>query len=110
MHEKRIGSVVVMKDGRPYGLFTERDLVKFLAQGAKERLIDIRLEEAASRPLITAKIGVTAREVASIMKSNKIKRLPLTQGVVPVAIITARDLVETYVTTGLPTLATTASD
>ncbi|MCL4519512.1 MAG: CBS domain-containing protein [Thaumarchaeota archaeon] len=110
MHEKRIGSVAVMKDGRPYGLFTERDLIKFLAQGAKERLIDIRLEEAASRPLITAKMGITAREVASIMESNKIKRLPLTQGDVLVAIITARDLVETYVSTGLPTVATTASD
>lgn len=25
--EKRIGSVIVMKEGKPYGIFTERDLL-----------------------------------------------------------------------------------
>ncbi|MCL4519693.1 MAG: CBS domain-containing protein, partial [Thaumarchaeota archaeon] len=110
MYERRIGSVAVVKDGRPYGIFTERDLLRILFRDMKKRIIDITLDEVASKPLITASVGITAREAASIMKSNKIKRLPLVKGENLVAIITARDLVETYATTGLPAVTTTASD
>lgn len=102
MHEKGIGSVAVTRDGTPFGIFTERDLLRILASGPEKRIIDIRLEEVASKPLITASLGITAREAAFVMKSNKIKRLPLLKGENLAGIVTARDLVETYVSTGLP--------
>lgn len=110
MHERRIGSVAIVKDGRPFGIFTERDLLRILSRDLKKRIIDIPLEEVASKPLITAPEGITAREAAAIMKSNKIKRLPLVKGESLIAIITARDLVETYAKTGLPAVTITSSD
>ncbi len=102
MYERRIGSVVVTEDGRPYGIFTERDILRILAGRREKMMMETKLGQVASRPLVTANLGVTAMEAASIMKSNKIKRLPLLKGDNLVAIITARDLVEIYVTTGLP--------
>lgn len=110
MFEKGIGSIVVTKEGRPYGIFTERDLLRILKRRAEERIIDIKLEDTASRPLVTAPFGITAREAAALMISNKIKRLPLVKAEKLVAIITARDIVDTYVSTGLPMATTSASD
>ena len=110
MHERRIGSVAIVKDGRPFAIFTERDLLRILSRELKKRIIDIPLEEVASKPLITAPVGITAREAAAIMKSNKIKRLLLVKDESLIAIITARDLVETYATTGLPAVTATSSD
>jgi len=43
-----------------------------------------------------APISTRANEAARIMTSNKIKRLPLTEDGRPVAMVTARDLVEAF--------------
>lgn len=97
MHEKRIGSILVDKDGK-YGIFSERDLlVHVLANN-----VDLTGEVGgySSFPLITAKQGIKANEAASIMASNNIKRLGLIdENNALVGIVTARDLVDAYQST-----------
>ncbi len=96
MHEKRIGSVVITRSGLPFGIVTERDLLRILAKGRRKEFGSLRLEELANRPLITAQFGISAREAASIMLANKIKRLPILRGDELIGIITAKDLVGAY--------------
>jgi predicted transcriptional regulator len=102
MHSRRIGSIVITYDNKksktPYGIFTERDLLtKILSRGVD---LDERVGDYCSTPLITAQIGIRAIEAANIMYLNKMKRLvltdPLSQDSNPVAIVTARDLVEAF--------------
>lgn len=94
MHEKRIGSVVITKNGMPYGIFTERDLlVKVLA---KDVGLNNKVGDHCASPLITTTIGVHAKEAAEIMSSNNIKRLPMTSDGKLMAMVTARDLVEAF--------------
>ena len=97
MHEKRIGSLIVDKNGK-YGIFSERDLlVKVLAKN-----VDLTAEVGAysSFPLVVAKQGIKANEAASIMASNNIKRLGLVDSSDKlVGIVTARDLVDAYQST-----------
>jgi CBS domain-containing protein len=100
MDTESIGSVIIndqntdYKKKKPYGIFTERDLLTRIL------LKDIDLESKVGRhcstPLIMAPISTRAKKASEIMTSNKIKRLPLTDEGRPVAMVTARDLVEAF--------------
>jgi CBS domain-containing protein len=94
MAEKRIGSVIVTSDGKPMGIFTERDLLtKFLA---KDQSLIMEVGDACSYPLVTAPLGISVNDAAVIMTSKHIRRLPITKNNKLVGILSARDLVEAY--------------
>jgi CBS domain-containing protein len=100
MNTESIGSVIVNdqntdnKRKQPYGIFTERDLLTRIL--LKNTSLESKVGRHCSTPLIMAPIGIRAKEAAKIMTSNKIKRLPLTEDGRPVAMVTARDLVEGF--------------
>jgi CBS domain-containing protein len=94
MREKRIGSVIVTRRRRRYGIFTERDLLPVLT--AKSPDIRAPVGKHCSRPVMTAPLKSSVAEAVTLMKKNKIKRLPLTKDGKIVGIVTARDIVEAY--------------
>ncbi len=95
MGEKRIGSVVILSEGKPMGIFTERDLLTSLM--SRSEPLSIPVGDVTSTPLLVTDVDVNVFEAASIMTANKIKRLPLVgEGDELRGIITARDLVEAY--------------
>jgi CBS domain-containing protein len=96
MYESRIGSVVLTRSGLPFGILTERDLLRVLARGRKKEFGSLRLDELASGRLISAPYGISAREASSIMLERRIKRLPLFKGDKLAGIVTAKDLVGAY--------------
>ena len=94
MTEKKVGSVVVTKDdGKPFGIITERDLVRGLGKREELYFRATLLESFASHPLITTKPTTTVEEAAEVMFKNKIRRLPIVNeyGLV-VGIVTVTDL------------------
>lgn len=94
MGKKRIGSVIVTSEGKPKGIFTERDLLTtFLREG---RSLAAPVKGYASTPLIVAPAWISVYEAAYIMADKHIRRLPLVEEEELVGIITARDLVEAY--------------
>jgi CBS domain-containing protein len=94
MGEKRIGSLVVTSGGKPFGIFTERDLLTtFLVKG-KPLIAEVGKE--SSSPLITVPAGTSVHRAAATMALKKIRRLPISIENKLVGIITARDLVEAY--------------
>jgi len=95
MGEQRIGSVVITSDGKPMGIFTERDLLTMLMSRGKT--LSIPVGEVTSMPLMVSDVDVNVFEAANIMTHYRIKRLPLVDKNDELkGIITARDLVETY--------------
>jgi len=94
MGSKRIGSVIVTRNKKPSGIFTERDLLsKFLMKG---RTLHTPVGKAVSSPLKTAPAGISIHEAAKAMALQHVRRLPLTKKKQLAGIITARDLVEAY--------------
>ena len=86
MSEKKVGSVIVTKNGRPFGIVTERDLIR---RYFRESL----LESLASRPLITAETTTTVDKAAEIMLKNEIRKLPIIdEKNLIVGIVTVTDL------------------
>ena len=94
MGEKSVGSVIISCNGKPIGIFTERDLLtKFLAT---DQSLKVAVGKACSSPLVTVPLGSSIHEAAEIMTSKHIKRLPVTKKGKLVGILSARDLVEAY--------------
>lgn len=94
MAEKHVGSVIVTSQEEPIGIFTERDLLtKFLAQ---DRSLIEEVGNVCSSPLITAPIGISAHNAATIMVEKHVKRLPITKDGKLIGVLSARDLVEAY--------------
>jgi CBS domain-containing protein len=106
MTEKKVGSVIVTKQGRPFGIVTERDLVRGLAKKEDVHLRATLLESFASYPLITAKPTATVEEAAQTMFKNKIRRLPIVnESNVATGIVTVTDLAMYLSPTRRPGLA-----
>jgi CBS domain-containing protein len=94
MGEKRIGSVIITRNGEPFGIFTERDLLtNFLAQG---RALFTEVGPECSQPLSMIPAGTSVHRAAATMALRHIRRLPIVKDDKLVGIITARDLVEAY--------------
>jgi CBS domain-containing protein len=94
MGDQCIGSVIITRKAKPFGIFTERDLLTtILAEG---KTLSIEVGNIASSPLVTAREGTSIHEAAATMTMKHIRRLPITRGEKLVGIITARDLVEAY--------------
>ena len=94
MGGQRIGSVIVTREGEPFGIFTERDLLtNFLAQ-SKDLFMEVGPE--CSQPLIVIPAGTSVHRAAATMALKHIRRLPVVRDEKIVGIITARDLVEAY--------------
>ena len=92
---QRIGSVVVTSEGKPMGIFTERDLLTTMI--AKGKPLSTPVGDVASTPLMVTDANVNVYEAANIMTHNRIKRLPLVDENDELrGIITARDLVEAF--------------
>jgi len=94
MGKQRVGSVIVTRDKKPLGIFTERDLLSTFI--SKSRSLDTTVGEAFSSPLKTAPAGISIHEAAKIMAAQHIRRLPIMKNKKIAGIITARDLVEAY--------------
>jgi CBS domain-containing protein len=90
MAEKEIGSIVVTKNGRPFGIVTQSDIVRWA--GLREKLLDVELEGSVSQPLITVGRGTTVEEAANVMIRNQIHKLPVVDGDKLLGIITITDL------------------
>ncbi|KUJ92843.1 MULTISPECIES: CBS domain-containing protein [Archaeoglobus] len=89
MGEKRIGSVIVTRNGKPVGIFTERDLLsKVLLEGSLEDEVGKHI----SSPLIVVSPDYDVRESARIMADMKIRRLVVMEEEEIKGIFTAADL------------------
>jgi CBS domain-containing protein len=80
MAQKEIGSIIVTKDSRPYGIVTERDIIRRLAAISSNNDFYFRnalLGHVCSHPLIAAYRGLSVQDAAEIMVENKIRKLPI---------------------------------
>jgi CBS domain-containing protein len=90
MAENQVGSVVVTKNSKPYGIVTQSDIVRWAGKWPK--LLDSTLEGVASVPLITVGRETNVEEVAQIMIKNQIHNLSVVDGEKLLGIVTITDL------------------
>ncbi len=94
MADAKVGCLVVTKDNAPAGMLTERDLVRRVISIDKPSSTPV--SEIMSTPLITAKLDYNLWELAQIMKTKKIHKIPIEKDNRLVGIITATDIVRLH--------------
>ena len=93
MIKKDIGSLIVVKNGEPIGIVTERDVTRRSLRPAKAKgVYDRPVTRLMSRPLITVPPATPVWEAFEAMVTKKIRRLPIVEQRRLVGIVTERDL------------------
>jgi len=95
LKEHKIGSVVVLENDNPVGIFTERDLIRVVAE--KESL-DSKVGQVMSKPLTTISSTATLWDAISLMGRRDIRRLPVVEKGKLVGIFTEKDLFRLIIT------------
>ena len=90
MIDRDIGAVVVVEDGRPVGVFTERDVSRRILDDGE--LLVRRVGDVMSAPVVSVAPTDEVVFIFGIMTGKRIRRLPVVEGDRLVGIITERDL------------------
>ena len=93
MAEKRIGSLVVIEEGRVIGIFTERDFARKVGPDPRKS-VEICIEEVMTRDLITISPNQTVKECMVLMTDNHIRHLPVMDKGQLVGMISVGDVVK----------------
>jgi len=91
MGNKGVGCVIVIVQGFPVGIITERDMVKRVL--AKRSSIDQKVTEIMTKTLITVEPETSLKDAARVMSTNGIRRLPVLKNNKLVGIVVATDFV-----------------
>ncbi|MEI6732152.1 MAG: CBS domain-containing protein [archaeon] len=91
MRDHKVGSLVIIEEGRPIGIITERDLVyKVVAQNKQASLL--RVDEVMSTPVITTTAETALQKAAKTMADLRLRRLPVIEGEKLVGMLTENDI------------------
>jgi len=90
MKENDIGSIIVVENEKPAGIFTERDLVKIADRGST--VLDAKMKDVMSHPLTTISSTATLWDAISLMGRKDIRRLPVVEKDRLVGIVTEKDI------------------
>ena len=92
LHEEGIGSLVVVRDGEPVGMVTESDMARLVAQ---ERDVgEVTATDCMSAPVITVDVADSLELAVELLRTHRIKKLPVLDGDDLVGIVTTTDVVD----------------
>ncbi len=93
MVEKHIGSLIANRDGLPFGIVTERDMLeKIVAQSADPSKLTV--QEIMTAPLTTIDASASLIDAARKMVEKQLKRLVVTEHDKIIGIVSQTDLVQ----------------
>jgi len=91
MEDANVGSIVITDGTASVGILTERDFVNRVI--GKDKPSTTQLSEVMSKPITVVGPDETVWEVAEVMRSKNIHKVPVQDGDKLVGIFTATDLV-----------------
>ena len=78
MNKYEIGCLVVVENGKPVGIITERDLLKRVLAKSEE-IRNMKVTEIMSGPLVSVPPNIEIEEATKLMCQKKIKKLPVVE-------------------------------
>ena len=104
MKEHGIANVIVVSNGKPVGILTQRDvLLRVIAEGKDPK--SVKVKDVMTKPLVTSKEDITILDAIRMMYDKKIRRLPIVDkdGKL-IGIVTYRDVLGILLTRLIPFL------
>ena len=94
--EKDIGALIVIKDDKPVGIFTERDYARNVYLKGKSSL-DTAVRDVMVSPVICVKPDQTVDECMALMTAKRFRHLPIMDGDELVGMVSIGDLVKSVI-------------
>ncbi len=95
MRERKVGSLVVLEDGRPIGIVTERDVVTKVAAANRPSQATM-VRDIMSAPVVAVHPHQEVAEAAKVMAARKIRRLPVIKEGKLVGMLTENDIIRVW--------------
>ena len=92
MNKFHIGSVIVMNNGRPIGIITERNILQRIVEPRLDPAV-VSAKDIMSSPLVTVDVNAAVEEAAQIMARRRIKKLPVVDKDKLVGVVSTSDIV-----------------
>lgn len=89
--EHNIGAIMIMEGEEPAGIFTERDLLRFVTTKDFD-LETTPLSQVMTRDLVTITPTEGVIDALDLMKEHAIRHLPVMKGDAMVGIVSSRDV------------------
>ena len=90
---RRIGAVPVLDDGAVVGVFSERDVIRCIAERGVDALGGA-VADAMTAPVVTVEPGHAVIAALSLMTRRRIRHLPVVEGGKVIGIVSIGDLVK----------------
>ena len=90
---RRIGAVPVLENGEIVGIFSERDVVRQLAEHGPE-MLDGPVGAVMTAPAITVEPGTGVMDALGLMTRRRFRHLPVVQGGRMIGFVSIGDLVK----------------
>ena len=94
--EKDIGALIVIKDDKPVGIFTERDYARNVYLKGKSSL-DTAVRDVMVTPVICVKPDQSVNECMALMTAKRFRHLPVMNGDELVGMVSIGDLVKSVI-------------
>jgi len=91
MQKNNIGIVIVVRNKKPIGVFSERDLLNNVVIAGKD-YENTKLREVMTTNVVTAHTSTTPHEACNLMSSKNIRHLPVVKNGNLVGIVSIKDL------------------
>lgn len=93
MAENNVGALIVIADGRPVGIVSERDITRklFLLEKLPRHIL---VKEVMSTPVVYVRPDQTNEDCMALMTDKRVRHLPVMDGGRLIGIISIGDLVK----------------
>jgi CBS domain-containing protein len=96
MADKSIGSLIVLDDGAPVGIFSERDYAcKVELEGRSSKTTPVK--EIMTTPVIYARPEQTVEECMVLVTEKRVRHLPVMEGDRLIGLVSIGDLVKSII-------------
>lgn len=99
MHARKISALMVTHNGKPVGIFTERDVVRCYISNSTISFSEIILQDAMTSDLIVASPEEDLCNIMSVMVQKNIRHLPVSEKGKIVGMLSIRDVIQTQIGT-----------
>ncbi|OIO27796.1 MAG: hypothetical protein AUJ60_08580 [Nitrospirae bacterium CG1_02_44_142] len=97
MIERNIGAVLVMEEGEPVGLFTERDALRCWGRKEDVACDKINIKEVMTMDILVATPDDDVNYAMTIMIEKNIRHLPVVEHGRVISVVSIRDIVKSKV-------------
>jgi len=96
LSSKEIGALLVMEDGKPVGMFTERDYARNVYLKGKSSP-ETPVRDVMTKAVICARPNQTVEECMAVMTEKRVRHLPVMDGGELVGLVSIGDLVKSVI-------------